>query len=42
MGLLLSLLMLINMFLALGLLPAMVYVFKPRFVGEAKMLIREK
>jgi hypothetical protein len=42
MGLLLALLMLVNMFLALGLLPAMVYVFKPKFIGEVKMLIREK
>lgn len=42
MGLLLSLLMAINMFLALGLLPAMVYVFKPKFVERATMLIREK
>jgi len=42
MGLLLSLLMLINMLLALGLLPAMVYVFKPKFVERSTILVREK
>jgi predicted RND superfamily exporter protein len=42
MGLLLSLLLLINMVMALLLVPAMVYVFKPKFVGKAKLLVRTK
>jgi len=42
MGLLLALLMLINMFLALGVLPALVYVFRPKFIETKSILIRER
>lgn len=42
MGLLLSLLLLINMVLSLLLIPALVYVFKPKFVGWASLFVREE
>ena len=42
MGLLLALLMLINMILALILIPSMVYVFKPKFVEKELMLVKKK
>ncbi len=40
MGLLLALLMLINMLTAVVVLPALVGFFKPRFVGEVKLLVK--
>ena len=40
MGLLLALLMLVNMLTAMVVLPALVAFFQPRFVGEAKLLVR--
>ena len=40
MGLLLALLMLINMLTAVVVLPALVGFFKPRFVGEVRLLVK--
>jgi len=39
MGLLLSIIMFINMVGALVLIPALLYVFKPKFLGRAKLLV---
>jgi predicted RND superfamily exporter protein len=41
MGLLLAIIMLINMIGALILIPSLVYVFKPNFLGRVKLLIKE-
>jgi len=41
MGLLLAVIMFINMAGALILLPSLVYVFKPKFLGRVKLLIKE-
>jgi hypothetical protein len=42
MGLLLALVMLISMFTAMMLIPAIVYALKPRFVGEVTLLVSER
>jgi len=41
MGLLLAIIMFINMLGALVVIPTMVYIFKPKFLGRTKLLIRE-
>ena len=41
MGLLLAIIMFINMVGALIIIPSLVYVFKPKFLGNMKLLIRE-
>ena len=41
MGLLLAIIMFMNMIGALFLIPSMVYVFKPKFLGKAKLLVKE-
>ena len=41
MGLLLAIIMFINMVGALVLIPSLVSVFKPRFLGRVKLLIKE-
>lgn len=40
MGLLLAIIMFINMVGALLLLPSLVYIFKPKFLGKVKVLIK--
>jgi len=41
MGLLLAIIMFINMVGALVLIPSLVYVFKPKFLGRVKLLVKE-
>jgi predicted RND superfamily exporter protein len=41
MGLLLAIIMFINMLGALLLIPSLVYVFKPKFLGRVKLLVKE-
>jgi predicted RND superfamily exporter protein len=41
MGLLLAIIMFINMVGALIIIPTLVYIFKPKFLGSAKLLVRE-
>jgi predicted RND superfamily exporter protein len=41
MGLLLAVIMFVNMIGALLLIPSLVYVFKPKFLGKAQLLVRE-
>lgn len=42
MGLLLAIIMLVNMIGALILVPALVYIFKPKFLGKESLLVKKK
>jgi len=41
MGLLLSIIMFINMIGALVVIPTLVYIFKPKFLGRVKVIIND-
>lgn len=41
MGLLLAIIMSINMVGALVVIPTMVYIFRPKFLGKVKLIIKE-